>query len=191
MIKEISREFVLMEDAKLINRLIELIEKEDKKNPLTDEDIAKQLNISREKVNALRQKLSIPNSHLRRKKYFWKQSIRLRMDPYISLRKLTIELNKIGFHISTFGVRKYKDYLDEKKKKKRVTHKQPVSGISSYQAEKKAEPFADIIGADGSLKQVVKLAKAAALYPPYGLHTLIVGETGVGKSQLVEGMHQF
>jgi len=192
MIKEISREFVLMEDAKLINRLIELIEKEDKKNPLTDEDIAKQLNISREKVNALRQKLSIPNSHLRREEVLLEAIDQITdADPYISLRKLTIELNKMGFHISTFGVRKYKDYLDEKKKKKRVTHKQPVSGISSYQAEKKAEPFADIIGADGSLKQVVKLAKAAALYPPYGLHTLIVGETGVGKSQLVEGMHQF
>lgn len=48
-----------------------------------------------------------------------------------------------------------------------------------------------IIGTDGSLKMAVRQAKAAILYPPYGLHTLILGETGVGKSMFAEAMHDF
>jgi transcriptional regulator with AAA-type ATPase domain len=43
--------------------------------------------------------------------------------------------------------------------------------------------FKDIIGSEGSLKVQISLAKAAVLYPPHGLHTLIVGPSGSGKSQ--------
>lgn len=48
-----------------------------------------------------------------------------------------------------------------------------------------------IIGADFSLKVSVQQAKAAMLYPPRGLHTLILGETGVGKSMFAELMYEF
>ncbi len=48
-----------------------------------------------------------------------------------------------------------------------------------------------IIGADNSLKAAIKLAKAAVLYPPDGLSTLILGETGVGKSMFAEAMFRF
>lgn len=48
-----------------------------------------------------------------------------------------------------------------------------------------------ITGADISLKAAVQLAKAAVLYPPDGLHTLILGETGVGKSMFAEAMYRF
>ena len=37
----------------------------------------------------------------------------------------------------------------------------------------------------------VDQAKASVLYPPYGLHTLIIGESGVGKSMLAEAMYHF
>lgn len=43
-------------------------------------------------------------------------------------------------------------------------------------------PFDALIGAHRSLKRQVEQAKAAILYPPDGLHTLIVGQTGVGKT---------
>ena len=48
--------------------------------------------------------------------------------------------------------------------------------------KKEVEPFDALIGAHRSLKRQVEQAKAAILYPPDGLHTLIVGQTGVGKT---------
>jgi transcriptional regulator with AAA-type ATPase domain len=46
------------------------------------------------------------------------------------------------------------------------------------------DPFYDIIGRGESMKSVIMQAKAAMLYPPKGLHTMIYGEPGVGKSDL-------
>ncbi|HHY11213.1 MAG TPA: sigma 54-interacting transcriptional regulator [Firmicutes bacterium] len=51
--------------------------------------------------------------------------------------------------------------------------------------------FGCIIGSNGSIKAQIQLAKAAVAYPPYGLHTLITGETGVGKSLLAEAMWRY
>lgn len=48
-----------------------------------------------------------------------------------------------------------------------------------------------IIGADKSLKNAVKQAKAAVRYPPLGLHTLLLGETGVGKSMFAETIFRY
>jgi transcriptional regulatory protein LevR/transcriptional regulator with AAA-type ATPase domain len=52
-------------------------------------------------------------------------------------------------------------------------------------------PFKYLIGANGSLKNQVEQAKAAILYPPNGLHTLIVGQTGVGKTLFVNMMYSY
>lgn len=49
----------------------------------------------------------------------------------------------------------------------------------------------NMVGADLSLQVQVQQAKAAVLYPPRGLHTLILGETGVGKSMFAELMYEF
>jgi transcriptional regulatory protein LevR/transcriptional regulator with AAA-type ATPase domain len=51
--------------------------------------------------------------------------------------------------------------------------------------------FDKMIGAQGSLKNQVEQAKAAMLYPPKGLNTLIIGPTGSGKTFFVHGMYQF
>lgn len=48
-----------------------------------------------------------------------------------------------------------------------------------------------IIGAKDTLHVAVQQAKAAIMYPPRGLHTLILGETGVGKSMFAELMYRF
>ncbi|ADL07074.1 sigma-54-dependent transcriptional regulator [Thermosediminibacter oceani] len=48
-----------------------------------------------------------------------------------------------------------------------------------------------LIGADESLKAQIEQAKAAILYPPHGLHTLIVGPTGVGKTTFAEAMYRY
>lgn len=51
--------------------------------------------------------------------------------------------------------------------------------------------FEQVIGAEGSLRTVVEQAKAAMLYPPRGLPTLILGPTGSGKSYLAENMYRY
>jgi len=52
-------------------------------------------------------------------------------------------------------------------------------------------PFDYLIGATTSLKNQIEQAKAAILYPPSGLHTLIIGSTGVGKSLFANIMYQY
>ena len=51
--------------------------------------------------------------------------------------------------------------------------------------------FKNIIGADGSLKLAIKQAQAAILYPPNGLHTLLIGPTGAGKNNFSEIMYKY
>ncbi len=48
-----------------------------------------------------------------------------------------------------------------------------------------------IAAAQKSLRIPIQQAKAAILYPPRGLHTMILGETGVGKSMFAELMYGF
>jgi len=57
--------------------------------------------------------------------------------------------------------------------------------------EELASPFDLLIGANGSLKNQIEQAKAAVLYPPDGLHTLIVGPTGVGKTVFANMMYSY
>ncbi|MHC1684253.1 MAG: sigma 54-interacting transcriptional regulator [Clostridiaceae bacterium] len=55
----------------------------------------------------------------------------------------------------------------------------------------KETSFDSIIGCDKSLKNAIQQAKAAILYPPNGLHTIILGETGTGKSLFAEQMYKY
>lgn len=51
--------------------------------------------------------------------------------------------------------------------------------------------FNAITGSDKSLKKCIQQAKAAIMYPPKGLHTLILGPSGVGKTMFAELMYKF
>src|SRR5439155_2962769 len=51
--------------------------------------------------------------------------------------------------------------------------------------------FETLIGGDEGLKVAVQQAKAAMLYPPRGLHTLLCGPSGVGKTTFARLMHSF
>ena len=53
------------------------------------------------------------------------------------------------------------------------------------------DAFSSLIGWKGSLGKAIQTAKAAILYPPDGLHTLLLGESGVGKSIFAEVMYSF
>lgn len=62
---------------------------------------------------------------------------------------------------------------------------------SNYSDIKSAGAFGNIIGNEGSLSVAIKQAKAAILYPPSGLHSMILGDTGVGKSTFAEAMFKY
>lgn len=47
------------------------------------------------------------------------------------------------------------------------------------------------VGAERSLRDAVQQAKMALTYPPHGMHILLLGETGVGKSSFSEKMHRY
>jgi len=51
--------------------------------------------------------------------------------------------------------------------------------------------FETLIGSGEGLKVAVQQAKAAMLYPPRGLHTLLCGPSGVGKTTFARLMHGF
>ena len=66
-----------------------------------------------------------------------------------------------------------------------------VEAIAPSDEAKPVNPFVRLIGADRSLRKQVEQAKAAILYPPDGLHTLIVGQTGVGKTLFAHLMFEY
>ncbi|TGA98746.1 PRD domain-containing protein [Sporolactobacillus shoreae] len=51
--------------------------------------------------------------------------------------------------------------------------------------------FENMIGSRDSLRNQVEQAKAALLYPPHGLNTLIIGPTGSGKTYFANKMYHF
>lgn len=85
----------------------------------------------------------------------------------------------------------YREGLLEK-----ISHK-PVLYVLSRMKKTGSDPDSirtsldRIIGSDKTLKKCIQQAKAAILYPPHGLHTIIVGSSGVGKTMFAELMHKY
>ncbi|MGV8980488.1 sigma 54-interacting transcriptional regulator [Clostridium sp.] len=64
-----------------------------------------------------------------------------------------------------------------------------IADDNTEEAEK--NPFDSLIGYNTSLRTHIEQAKAAVLYPPNGLNTLIVGPTGVGKTLFANMMYKY
>ena len=181
-----------------MEKLIEIIEKEDKKNPYTDQELSKMLSIPRLKIISERNKLNIPDSRDRRRKVLLEDlKDILSTNKNISERKITELMIKRGYNISrNIVARNIKDLLENSGINREAEEDDKGEKIKDYfKVEEKIEEdesgFKKLIGYRGSLKNKIDLAKAAILYPPNGLHTLIYGGTGVGKSELAECMYEF
>ncbi|MFU0783112.1 MAG: sigma 54-interacting transcriptional regulator [Thermoanaerobacterium thermosaccharolyticum] len=176
-----------------MDEIVKIIENEDKKNPLTDEKIAFILKINREEVTQYRLENGIPDSRERRKPYLYGDAKKiLSEDREISDRKFTKRLNDLGYDISRFAASQIKKEILSSEVIVADNVKDNDDGKDDeISRESDLMSFKEIIGYDGSLKTQISQAKAAILYPPHGLHTLILGPSGVGKSQLAEAMYNF
>lgn len=67
----------------------------------------------------------------------------------------------------------------------------PPSVAASVQVGAVVTSFETLIGGREGLKVAVQQAKAAILYPPRGLHTILCGPSGVGKTTFARLMHGF
>ncbi|MDI3529391.1 MAG: hypothetical protein PWQ23_1210 [Thermoanaerobacter sp.] len=177
----------------IVDEIVKIIENEDKKNPLTDEKIASILKINREEVTQYRLENGIPDSRERRKPYLYEDAKKiLSEDREISDRKFTKRLNDLGYDISRFAASQVKKEILSSEVIVADNVKDNDDGKDDeIRRESDLMSFKEIIGYDGSLKTQISQAKAAILYPPHGLHTLILGPSGVGKSQLAEAMYNF
>lgn len=81
---------------------------------------------------------------------------------------------------------------DVEKQGKKPVYYSPAQTVDERDASVSVDdPFALVVGANGSMKAQVQLAKAAITYPPHGLHTLISGNSGVGKTLFAETMWKY
>ena len=96
------------------------------------------------------------------------------------------------------NISRYLNQLCEENKLKKHPGRPVLYSSIAGKAEKEAVKvnqgqysFSSLALAHSSLQIPISQGKAAILYPPRGLHTLILGETGVGKSMFAELMFGF
>ncbi len=192
------------EGAAMKEQILELIEGEDRKNPLTDDEIAVRLGVNRKTVTLNRQEAGIADSR-ERKRPFLKARLQelMKVFPAMSERELTRRLEEEGFVVGKYVVGRLAEEIRQEcpqmanRKRKTVTEARSRGEAGTDRpvavaAEKPdASVFRNFIGYRGSLMNQISQAQAAVLYPPKGLHCLIYGPSGVGKSYLAELMHSF
>lgn len=160
------------------NKLLKLIENENRTCPLTDEELGKELVLTRESITIMRRNLNIEDSRKRRNNYLYEEiKEMLTKDKEIRTSILTRKLLNKGFTVSrnmVSAIRRDVENYTEESTNKNIDN-----------------PFEEIVGFDKSLKTCIMQAKASIMYPPFGLPTLITGESGVGKTYFVEYMYEF
>lgn len=182
------------------------IQNEDKKNPYTDKELSEILGISRGDIVQFRKINNIPNSRDRRKELLENELLDILGDnTNITERKITEILIERGFDISRSAVSKIlkSDEIKNRIYNHSSKNSETIEGNNSKKeinvenvlkinnSTEKENDFEMLIGYKGSLKEKVNLSKSAIVYPPNGLHTMIYGETGVGKSELANCMYKY
>ncbi|MHC5249539.1 sigma 54-interacting transcriptional regulator [Enterococcus sp. LJL90] len=85
----------------------------------------------------------------------------------------------------------YKEHKITKSSGRPVVYSSLTSETQVHVDNSAEMTFTNLVGENDSLKVSIQQAKAAILYPPRGLHTIIFGETGTGKSMFAECMYSF
>lgn len=190
--------------------IIKLIKTENKKIPLTDDDIAKKVNTTRAYITQFRKQNNIPNSNQRRKIFLCDDIKKIvTSNNSISDNLLCKRLSEIGYDISRYSVSQIrrqvvenvtKDTRDSVEIEIENKNEEAVENVSAndsnnwkglHKNSQKGNNLREIIGYHGSLRNQIRQAESAILYPPHGLHTLILGPSGVGKSFFAEAMYNF
>jgi transcriptional regulator with AAA-type ATPase domain len=203
----------------LKNRILELIESEDKRKPLTDSDIAKLVNTTREYITQFRTEKNISNSRQRKEVILYDDIKEIIIeDKDISDRQLCKRLSLLGYDISRYSVaqikknilkemfqkdsERVKNVVGDSIKSLKVVESLKSANVQAVDRKERTDTvnqknkrenncLREIIGYHGSLKNAISQAEAAVLYPPHGLHTLLLGPSGVGKSFFAEAMYNF
>ena len=93
----------------LENKILDLIENEDKRKPLTDSDIAKLVNTTREYITQFRTEKNINNSRQRKEAILYSDIKEIIIeDKDISDRQLCKRLSILGYDISRYSVSQIK-----------------------------------------------------------------------------------
>ncbi len=179
-------------------KLKKIIEQENIKQLLSDLDIAKKLNVSRAYVTILRKNLHIPDSRDRLRNHL-RPLVANFMARGGSAKSITEILQKEGYDVTRFIINtlfseiKINENNDLQKSNQSLQNRNNCAILDAARQQNDAveDPFCSIIGYAGNLSPQIQLAKASMMYPPRGLHTLIVGPSGVGKTLLVGAMHRF
>lgn len=82
----------------------------------------------------------------------------------------------------------YEKYLKKAEKSKESQQK---NNVCRKDKKENGQIFSSVIGGEKSLKKQVNQVKAAMLYPPHGLHTLLNGPTGTGKTMFAQKMFEY
>lgn len=171
-------------------KLFNIIKAENQKDPFTDARLAKMLSTTRETITLLRKELNVGNSRERRKPHLKRAIEELRRTQAgLNVSEITKQLLSLGFDISRHVVEEVMKEIDDSAVVQDGATRMPATLTTAPAVP--ADSFRCLVGASGSLAKHINQAKSAILYPPFGLPTLILGESGVGKTQFAECMYQF
>jgi transcriptional regulator with AAA-type ATPase domain/transcriptional regulatory protein LevR len=164
-------------------KIAELIKNESPQEPLTDEQISQKLSILRETVNTIRKRLNIPSSRDRKRINVKKAVVLIKTQcSDITIVSLVAELKQQGFKVTRSYIGDIiNDECDEVKKELQ----------ESVEGKNEMDSFQKLTGCDGSLSNNIRQGKASVLYPPFGLPTLIIGESGTGKTLFAESIYNY
>jgi transcriptional regulator with AAA-type ATPase domain/transcriptional regulatory protein LevR len=182
----------------MLEKLKKLIAGEPPRQPYQDKDLARLLGISPQEARQLRIQVGLENAAGRREQVlFQDMKTILAKNTAITDRNFTDTLDSLGYTISRYSAMQYKKKLlaavpqlkQSLAKKVAVPVTEPKAAGSAKNSD--LVKFTEFIGYNNSLRLQIDQAKAAVSYPPYGLHTLLFGPSGVGKSFFARAMHSF